>query len=120
MAWNGNAAKERWRNALAQRLIACAITLQSAETNELGTSYPPSSVPGQYPHRRTGNLQSSVMYEPTAVAEVAKRLEIRVGYAAKAPYIVDLILSGRKALHDTLKRVRPQLVALFGSGARER
>jgi hypothetical protein len=116
--WHGEAAKQRWRDEMAKRLIACAITLQSEHTGDLSTSYPPASAPGQYPRRRTGNLQSSVSYEPTSVAEVAKRLEVRVGYQRRANYIVWLIGSGRLALHATLNRIRSQLQAMLGPGGK--
>lgn len=112
--WNGNDAKRQVREQLAKRLITCAIALQGDHTADLSTSYPPASTPGQFPHGRTWNLRSAVDYEPKSVAEVAAKLEVRVGYQARAAYILALIRMKRLSLRDTLKRIRPRLNRLLG------
>lgn len=77
------------------------------------TIYTRPSKPGEYPRKRTGFGQASVMLDTHDVNEIARTLRVRVGYQANAHYMPILELyRDRKGLIDTLKDLRPQLEAL--------
>lgn len=115
MAWNGDAMKANRRDQLAKRLIAAAIILQTEHTADLSSTYPPASKPGEFPHGRTWNLRSAIDYEPKTAAEVARDMEVRVGYQQRAWYILRLVKLGRKSLRDTMKRVRGRINQMLGT-----
>lgn len=101
---------------IGQVLLVIAIEVQSEETNSLGRSYPPASKPGEFPARRTGNLQSSILYEPDSLLAVAKKKLVRIGYAAKAWYGGDLeVLRARKGLVFVMEKLKGKLEALVGA-----
>lgn len=92
LRWRGEQAKEALRLEMAKRLLAAAVLLQSELKRELSDPYPPASVPGQFPRLRTGWLRSHVLIAPASVAEIARTLEVRLGYARNARYGVYLEL----------------------------
>ncbi len=69
---------------LAAKVRAAAGVLVVEHKRALGTRYPPASTPGEYPAKRTGNLQSSVQAVPL------DKVSYRVGYSGRAPYVVRL------------------------------
>ena len=69
---------------LSAKIRAAAGALVIEHKRSLGEDYPPASKPGQYPAKRTGNLQSQVL------AVSLDRISYRVGYGHKAPYVVRL------------------------------
>jgi hypothetical protein len=89
MEWNNGALVEI-DNAPAELLMRIAAEVQSSLVNELGTMNPPPYVtpsqPGEYPRKRTGFLQSQVVYEPTSKAAIASQGSVRVGYSQNAFY----------------------------------
>ena len=116
MAWHGDEAKARIEEAVARKLIAAAIILQTEHMADLSTG-PPPSARGEFPHYVTHNLRSAVDYEPKNVAAVAAEGEVRVGYQRRAWYILALIKIGRKSLRDTLERVRARMQGMLGGNA---
>lgn len=74
---------------------------------------PPFSLPGEYPMKRTGFLQASILFEPSKPAEVEKTLKVRVGYSYNAFYgaILEFKLM-RAGLMKTLEDLSPYLEKL--------
>jgi hypothetical protein len=106
---NPDARRELDRR-VGELLIRAAVAAQSELTTALGRSYPPASRPGEFPARRTGNLQSAVMYEPANVEAAGRQRRVRVGYAARAWYGAILELKrGRKGLRDVLAAVAARI-----------
>jgi hypothetical protein len=64
LAWNGKAAIAWVDRQCAFHLNQVATKAVAELRKRLDTPYPPASVPGQYPRRRTGNLRTSVMWKP--------------------------------------------------------
>lgn len=109
--WRGDKAVREVQEKAAKLVLAAAAELASEHQADLGKQYPPASRPGEFPARRTGNLQSAVSWEPQTVAGViAKRFEVRVGYRRKADYIRWLAKRDRKWLIDTAKRILDRLL----------
>lgn len=63
LKWNGSQVfgqvEDRIRNNVERALAHLVDALQE----NLNTPYPPASDPGEFPHKRTGNLQASVYYQ---------------------------------------------------------
>lgn len=119
LVWNGERAKLRIANASATGLLRAALFYQSTLTQALSRSYPPASKRGQYPAARTFNLRSSVLYQPTTVAAIAREKRVRIGFARRAFYGITLELrKGRIGLLGHLRRVRRQLQALAATGGK--
>jgi hypothetical protein len=119
LVWKGDEAEKRTREDLAKGLLRGAVFFENAHRSALSTSFPPASVPGEYPHGRTWNLRDAVTHEPQAPAEVARTLRIRLGYPQNAFYGLILeLFRKRKGLLDTMERVRAQVAALIGPGGK--
>lgn len=89
-----------------QRLIAAASLLVGEHKRDLSKTFPPASVPGQYPAARTLNLRDSV-----GVQEVPDGF--RVGYLPGAFYVLFLAKRGRLTVEDTAKRIAPRLARII-------
>ena len=54
---------------------------------DINNKYPPASLPGRFPHKRTGNLKKSVSSRPIAITErafnKARDLKVKLGYDEK-------------------------------------
>ena len=87
---------------LNRRLLAAAVLLQAEHKRDLSKTYPPASVPGQFPAARTLNLRDSVTVVPIEGG-------YRIGYLVNAEYIVWLVKRGRLGIVDTLNRIRPRI-----------
>ena len=87
---------------LQRRLLAAAVLLQAEHKRDLSKTFPPASIPGQFPAARTFNLRDSVTVVPI-------RGGFRVGYLQNADYIVWLIKGKRLGIHDTARRIMPRL-----------
>jgi hypothetical protein len=95
----------------------------------LGTLYPPASKPGQYPHKRTGNLQGAVGWyvemqanlEPSGVrAKFGIRRDAPIINGAKKPawtYFRHLLKSGRLGPADIFRDNRAELERAFFEGS---
>ena len=72
---------------MAERLLAALKVLQKLAKEAFGEHYPPASRPGQFPRRRTGNLQRNILIIPDTVSEIVRRqLTGGLGYGPRAPY----------------------------------
>lgn len=89
---------------VAKRVRNVATVLQVEHKKHLSRPYPRASKPGEFPHKRTGNLQLDVTAVPVGPTTW------RVGYAGKAPYIVRLVDTGRLAVHESVPLAWPKLV----------
>lgn len=111
--------EDRLRQQAAERLVTCAVTLQSEEMGRLSIANPyPHKNPapqGEYPRARTFTLRNGVQYDSTTLDVIKKELRVRVGYAARAFYGAILQRKGWKGLLDTLKDLRPRFVALLAN-----
>lgn len=97
---------EFWRLVeaeLERRLAKVTTTLVTEHKKALGKRYPRASVPGEFPAKRTGNLQASV------ASEHPSRFLFKAGYEPAAPYVVHLHQAMRRVLADTAVTVLPKL-----------
>ena len=122
LIWNESAITQLEQDA-AERLLRCAITLQTEHSKRLNVSNPgpkylnPAPV-GTYPHARTGFLKSNVFYEPTSIAEIIRGgFKVRIGYGASAFYGACLQARGWKGIIDTALDIRGELEAILGRAA---
>lgn len=112
------------REELGRRMEACVGFYRAQYQLRLNKSNPipylNSSKPGEYPRKRTGFLQDSVAYSPTAISEITKTLDIRVGYDANAFYGPILeVMRKRLGLVKTLEDLKNQLGAIIGMPVRK-
>lgn len=119
--WNGDSVRSNLEAKSAEALLRAAVFFQAQHMHRLNIPNPSPhlnpSKPGEYPKKRTGVLQGSVLFEPTDPGEVARLRTIRVGLANNAFYGNVLALNyDRKGLLDTLEELRPQLQSLLEDG----
>jgi hypothetical protein len=106
------------RQKAAQKLLAVAAHFVTVHMGFLNVSNPrpyvTPSKPGEYPRKRTGFGQRSVLFQPSSVTGViSEGLKVRVGYLANAKYMLILELYRRRlGLLETLRRTKPQLQAI--------
>ena len=87
LKWHGEKVKKGVRTLAAERLLNATKKLQKLARQAFGEHYPPASVPGQFPKRRTGNLVRSIQIIPDNVSEIVRRqLSVGLGYGPRAPY----------------------------------
>ena len=84
--FNGNAIKEI-EDATANGLLRAAVFVQSHVMQRLNKPYPPASVPGEYPAKRTGHGQGGVVYEPQTTSAVARTQAVKIGYVENVFYM---------------------------------
>lgn len=105
------------QQALAKRLLAAALLLQSEHQRRLSVSNPrPHRTPaakGQYPRTRTGALRKGVVVEPTSLADVMATMEVRVGLTGNVFYGNVLEEKGWLGLKQTVADLKPKLEALI-------
>lgn len=78
------------RTEMAKKLIKCAIVFIGIMQRNLSTSFPPASVPGEFPHWRTGTGRSNVSYAPQDVVTVKQTLSVKVGVRLAGQHIAIL------------------------------
>lgn len=110
------------RMEMAKRLAAAAIFFVTHHQQRVGVPNPSPftnpSRPGEYPRKRTGFGQKSVIMVPTDPNEIARTLKVTVGYARAAFYMPHLeFVMARLGLQNTLNDLEPQLRAILGSKA---
>lgn len=121
ITWNGKQAVIALKESTGKGLIAAALFLQARHKQALNLSnprpYKTPSQPGEYPRKRTGQLQAGVLYHPTSAAEAGRTGRVAIGYSPQAFYGGILEARGRLGLIDTLRKFQAQIVALIGGGA---
>lgn len=97
---------------LASRMLLFARAVANAHKQALATPYPPSSKPGQYPRRRTGNLKRSTVVRPISVSEIQRTGKVSVGFLDRAYYgeILEYEM-GRTGLGATIEKIIGSRVA---------
>lgn len=81
LKWYGGRRSWEIRQAIGDIMEKVAAHIVRKIKADLNTPYPPASVPGEAPHRRTGNLRASVDYWINR-----KTLEVDIGVNVDAPY----------------------------------
>lgn len=66
--------------------VACPHDRVEATANTSSIRYRNPSQPGEYPKKRTGFLQASVLFAPTTVSDLERSKAVRIGYAKAAFY----------------------------------
>lgn len=107
----------------AGRLISAAEYFAKVHSQRLSVPNPAphvnSSRPGEYPRSRTGKLARSVTYWPSRVQEVAKKLEISLGYLPEAFYGGILEKKMRRlGLQRTMTDIARQIASFMGFKSR--
>lgn len=118
LVWNGDAALDHVREQAALALIRAAVMLQTEHMRRVGVSNPPPhttpAAKGEWPRKRTGFGQGSVVFDPADLAAVKRSLRIRVGYLKSAFYMSALTSRGWRGIYDTAEAIRGQLAQALG------
>lgn len=93
------------REEAAKRMYAAAYMFHTNMKQQLSISYPPASVPGQFPHGRTWFGRNNLIVTPTVKQEIVDGGKVAIGFRKPAYYMVLL-----ETEHDRLG-----LVHLFES-----
>lgn len=69
----------------AQLLVDIGRAIRNAHKNNLARQYPPASVRGEYPARRTGSLKNGIYSDPEKATRIisARTKVVRIGYSNK-------------------------------------
>lgn len=89
------------------RLVRAGILLRQLHRTDLNIHYPPASVPGQFPRRRTGRLLGGVLVRVNSTAG-----EVEV--ASTTPYTLPLTRSGRRTVWHTFLARRASIARAAG------
>ncbi len=81
LKWYGGRRTWEIRRAIGDIMENVAASIVRKIKADLNTPYPPASVPGEAPHKRTGNLRASVDYWINR-----RSLEVEIGVNVNAPY----------------------------------
>ncbi len=102
MAWNTDAVANAFRQRAFNKLVRGGIVLRNCHKQDLEVRYPPASVPGEFPHRRTGRLLGGVLLQAEPQAST-----VRV--SSTTPYNLPLMRSGRRTLWHSFVLHRAQI-----------
>lgn len=120
MSFDPQATIDRVRREAARRLLAAAITLQTAHRTDLSVGNPsPHTNPapkGQFPKLRTGGLRAGVAVSPASIAEVMSRGSVGVGYRPGGMHGIFLGGRGWRWLLDAYERDRAKIGAILAGG----
>jgi len=107
--WYGPRVLQAVRDQMKRRLTTAGRELVQAVRQNIGTSGPPASLPGGFPHRVSGDLQRSIQMRLDR-----RSLSLRV--VATAPH-AEHVEAQRPFLRRTMLAMRPTLRRiLLGSG----
>jgi HK97 gp10 family phage protein len=101
------------RRAVADGMEQAARSLVRVMRANLNTPYPPASEPGEFPHKRTGNLRDNVDYwidrktlklriGPTVDAVYGLYLEYGTSRMAARPWIAPSYASRKQQFQNTI------------------
>jgi len=117
MAFDADAIVQRVRREAARRLLAAAITLQSAYRADVSVGNPaPHDHPppkGAFPALRTGGGRANVAVTPASIGEVMAAGSVSVGHRENGKHLYFLAGKGWKGMLDTYKRERPKLLVIL-------
>lgn len=94
------------RQALAH-VARVGEQLRDGVKESVGHQFPPSSRPGEYPHKRTGNLQEKITVE-TRIENGRVVTTLRSG----APYSARLVVTGRLLFQGLASKWRQAIAAV--------
>jgi hypothetical protein len=118
MPFDPNPIVTRVRQEAARRLLAAAITLQSAYRSDVSVGNPaPHDHPapkGDYPRLRTGQGRAAVSVSPASIGEVMGAGQVVVGYRPPV-HLYYLANKGWKGMLDTLARERANIQRVLGA-----
>ncbi len=121
LKWNEQAIADVKLEAAA-RLLNAAEAIQVQHVWNLSEPNPrPFLAPapiGDFPRRRSGNLQGAVSIEPETVEEIAERGFVRIFYADRGYYGAILAAKGWKGIMDTAVSMQDVLEAILGRPVR--
>jgi hypothetical protein len=89
------------RKARKKYLLQFASQIVEKHKQNINVKYPPASLPGEYPARRSGKLQRSVYYKPRTPESLEDNSRIKIGYKSQGkpdPAFYSKILAGRGRL----------------------
>ncbi len=113
MAFDTDAIVQRIRAEAARRLLAAAVTLQSAYRADVSKGNPaPHDNPapkGAFPRLRTGGGRANVAVVPASISEVMASGVVSVGHREAGKHLFFLAGKGWKGILDTLARERPKI-----------
>jgi hypothetical protein len=106
----------------AQILLEIGRNLRQAHKQNLSKKYPPASMPGEYPRRRSGSLQRGIYCNPESSERIARSRSksVTIGYgmkaskAGKTPYLYGPHLvnnMARKGIFNTFYSKRTMILA---------
>lgn len=95
------------RQLIANRMMMAGLWLRNEHRKNIDRPYPPASVEGEFPARRTGRLRDGILLE----VEPA-----RVIVADTTPYWVYLWRRNRLMLGHTYRQGRNQIVKMILKG----
>lgn len=105
------------REEAAAHILEAGLLLDSALKGQLSTSYPPASVPGQYPHGRTWGGRDSATVSSSDPKEIARLGNLRVGFVSNGWYMPYLELQkGRLGIFHLYEQMKSSIGAIL-SGA---
>lgn len=108
---------ERIRMQASSNCLQAAFLLQTTLKVSLSTSYPPASVPGEYPHGRTWGGRDAVTVSPSTPEEIAKLGFVQIGFLRDAWYMVHLELEKQRlGLFHCYEQLKPALAKILAQG----
>jgi hypothetical protein len=109
LKWFGDQISARLKSELTKRIYTSCIVLSNAAKQSLGQPFPPSSSPGQPPHRRTGRLRASVAYEVDGMTgrvgtnvQYGRWLELGTSRVDARPWLRPALMSSRQKIERIL------------------
>jgi hypothetical protein len=120
MSFDAAAIVARVRQEAARRLLAAAITLQSAARADVSAGNPaPHDDPapkGAFPKLRTGGGRANIAVAPASVGEIVAGGAVSVGHRGGGAHLFFLAGKGWKGILGTLARERTRIQAVLGGG----
>jgi HK97 gp10 family phage protein len=110
-AWKGDEFFDRMEKALVQNLKRACIHVARECKKNVSDPFPPSSAPGDYPHRRDGELRRSITWEVDE-ATVTGRVGSNKAYARYLE-IGTSEMEARPFLRKTLAEERDEVGAIM-------
>lgn len=103
--WYGPQVAQSIRDQMKRRLDRAGRAVAASVRRNISRQGPPHSVPGEFPHRVSGDLQSSIRVE-------TDRRSLTVRVVADAPH-AEFIEAKRPFLRRTLREMRSELRAII-------
>lgn len=112
--WRGHLFDQLLRQEVVKRLDESAQLVQQTAQANIATPYPPPSLPGEFPHLRSADLQASVQYvvdNGRLIAVIGSKLPKKYGLYLE---IGTRKMAPRPWLRPSLAACIPQIQQIFG------